>query len=83
MTPEQLFAWANAFARGNEKASKGTVYPNVRQAAKHFRTTQQAVLDACEDYHGKGYMRPAVGYQTNGGYADFDRPGDYLVEAYQ
>jgi hypothetical protein len=83
MTPEQLFAWANAFARGNEKASKGTVYPTVRLAAKHFRTTQQAVLDACEDYHGDGYMKPATGFQTGSGIGTFERPGDYLVEAYK
>jgi hypothetical protein len=55
----------------------------VRDAAKHFRVAQQAIIDACEDWQGEGYMQPATGIKAGNGIAAFDRQGDYLVEAYK
>lgn len=77
MTPQQLFAFASGFAQTQRS------YPSVRDAARHFRTSQQAVLDACDDWHGEGYMQPAVGLRSGCGVGVFESPGDYLVEAYE
>jgi DNA-binding transcriptional MocR family regulator len=79
MTPQALFDYASGFAHPHRS------YPTVREAAKHFSVTQQAVIDACEDWHGEGYMRPATGFRvgSGSGIASFERIGDYLVEAYQ
>ncbi len=77
MTPQELFEYASGFKHPHRS------HPTVREAAKHFRTTQQAVLDACEDWHGDGYMRPATGFRVGSGVGTFERAGDYLVEAYK
>lgn len=77
MTPQHLFA----FARG--LAENGHPFPTVREAAKRFHTSQQAVLDACDDWQGDGYMQPAVGLRSGSGVGVFERTGDYLVEAYE
>ena len=76
LTPEALFTYACAQYDANYK------YPTVRQVARKYRITQQAVLDLCEDWHGEGYMKPAVGIRIGSGAAEFDTIGDYLIEAY-
>jgi len=77
MTPQELFDFASGFRHPTRS------YPTVREAAKHFRTTQRAVIDACEDWQGDGYMKPATGIKVGSGIGSFDRQGDYLVEAYK
>jgi hypothetical protein len=78
MNPQELFDYASTYPK-----TPGRVYPTVREAAKHFRVTQQAIIDACEDWQGDGYMRPATGMKVGNGIGTFDRKGDYLVEAYK
>jgi hypothetical protein len=63
MTPQELFDYASGFKHPHQS------YPTVREAAKHFNTTQKAVLDACDDWHGDGYMRPATGFRIGTGLA--------------
>lgn len=77
MTPQELFDFASSFSHPLRS------YPTVWEAAKHFRTTHQAVIDACEDWEGDGYMRPATGFRVGSGVGSFERSGDYLVEAYK
>jgi DNA-binding transcriptional MocR family regulator len=78
MTPQQLFDYASAFPE-----TPGRQYPTVREAALHFGVTQQDVVNACEDWHGDGYMKPATGFKTGSGIGTYTRRGDWLVEAYQ
>lgn len=82
MTPSELLKYADRLARAAENQQKGTVYPSVRQAAKHFRVTQGAIEDACHDYQGDGYLGLAVGIQTGSGHGTYASKGDCLVEAY-
>jgi hypothetical protein len=78
VTPQQLFDYASAYPE-----TPGRIYPTVREAAQHFRVTQQSILDACDDWCGDGYMKPATGIRVGSGVGSFDRIGDYLVEAYK
>ena len=84
MTPEELFRYADRFARRNECAGKGTKYPTVRQAAKRFRTTQASVTDAVEGaYIENAYFALAVAVGISGvGHAALEG-GDQLIEAYR
>lgn len=83
MTPEQLFDYANKYARRAESVGKGSQYPTFRQAAKRFKVTLSEVEDACEDYSGDGYMKAAVCIRAGNGIYSFKSKGDWLVEAYQ
>ena len=79
MTPEQLYQWTRDYYR------KHGTDPTVRQAAKHFRVTQDEVLDAVNDYHGNNskYFGVAVGVQIQGvGYYEERCTGKYTIEAY-
>jgi hypothetical protein len=79
MTPQQLFDYASTFS---EKGSGGQ-YPTVREASQHFGVSQLAVIRACEEWEGDGYMKPATGFKAGSGVSGYDRQGDYLVEAYK
>ncbi|WP_152599902.1 hypothetical protein [Noviluteimonas dokdonensis] len=58
-------------------------------AAKRFKTTQSAIVEAVEDGAGMGdfggdYFGIAVGVQISGhGYGVHDNEGDYQIEAYR
>jgi hypothetical protein len=82
MTPQQIFNYANNYARRAEANGEGTQYPTVRQTAKRFKTTQQAVIDTCEDWQGDGYLGVAVGLRIGSGTYEIESQGDYEVEAY-
>lgn len=56
-----LFAYADGYARAQERAGNGTEYPTVRAAALHFKVSQEAIRSAADDYCGAGYMGVAVG----------------------
>lgn len=80
LTPETLFAYASGFA---VKKTSGQ-YPTFRQVAKRFNCTYDQIEDVCSDWDAaNGYMAPAVGGATAGGYFAYEHRGDYLVEAYQ
>jgi len=83
VTPQQLFDFASTYASTAEAEGKTAQYPSVREAARKFNVTQQAIRDACDEYHGKGYMRPAVGFAVGGRIGAHATPGDHLVEAYE
>lgn len=83
MTPEQLFNYADAFARRSESSGKGTVYPTFRMAAKSFKVTLNAIEEACQDWCGDGYMQAATGFRAGNGIGSFEAKGDWLVEAYK
>lgn len=83
ISPQALFDYANAFARKAETQDRGTQYPTVREAAKHFRVSQEKISDACEDWDTKGgYLGIAVGFRTGAGWGEYPNKGDCLVEAY-
>ena len=84
MTQEQLFRYADRYARRNERAGKGTKYPTVRQAAKRFRTTQANVVETVEGaYIENVYFELAVAIGIPGvGHAALEG-GDQLIEAYR
>lgn len=83
MTPEELFIYADRFARRAEKAGKGTQYPTFRQAAKRFRVKISDIEDACNDWCGEEYMRAIVAFRVGGGVGCIESKGDYQVEAYR
>lgn len=87
LEPEELFAYANRYARRAEAADRGTQYPTFRQAAKRFGVSLDAIEQACENYQGGGYMKPATGLGVGNnvgmrGTATFATRGEWLVEAY-
>ena len=83
VSPDALFAYANRYARRAETAGRGTEYPTFRRAAKRFGVPLDAIEQACEEYDGTGYMRPAVAMgQPGHGYFLLETRGAYLVEAY-
>lgn len=83
MSPDDLFNYAERFARRSEAEGKGTQYPTFRQAAKRFKVSLSAVEDACNDWDGEGYMKPATVFRSGSGIGSFDNKGDWLVEAYR
>lgn len=83
MKPEQLFRYADRYARRHEKAGMGTQYPTVRRAAKRFRVPQSVIVEAVEGAYIEGVyfgLVTAVGI-SGVGHADLDG-GDQQVEAY-
>ncbi len=87
LNPEDLFRYADRYARRAEAAGKGTQYPTFRMAAKRFRVPMDEIEQACADYQGDGYMQPATGYGVGGnvgmrGAARIATRGEWLVEAY-
>lgn len=82
LTADSLFRYARSFARRSEAADRGTKFPTFRQAARRFKVRLAEVEDACNDYVGAGYMKPAVGVRSGSGVAVFESMGDWLVEAY-
>ena len=82
VTPATLFKYVDKFARRHENTGKGTVYPTLRQTAKHFRTTISEIEEVADDYCELGYLGLVVGVGIPGaGYADLLR-GQWQVEAY-
>ena len=82
MTPEELFAYVDRFARRAEKAGKGTQYPTYRQVAKRFNVKHDDIEEAIDDYQGDGYLGSVVGYRTGGGWYGIETRGARKVEAY-
>ena len=83
MTPEQLFAYADRFARRSGTAGKGTQYPTYRQITKRFKVKHDDIEEAIEDYQGDGYLGSVVGYRVGGGMYAISVRGQRKVEAYR
>jgi len=83
LTPDSLFEYANSYARASEVAGNGTRYPTFRAAARHFRVRLSDIEDACENYIGDNYMKPAVGFRSPAGWGSHATMGDWLVEAFR
>ena len=84
MTPDQLFTYADRFARRHEADGRGTIYPTMRQVAKRFRVAYDEIEDACQIYQGEGYLGLVVAIGIQGhGYADITPRGEQQVEAYK
>jgi hypothetical protein len=82
LTPNALFGYAMEFARESDEAERNIRYPTFRQAAEHFRTSLVKIEEACADYIGDGYLRPAVGFKNHSGFGCYEKKSDWLVEAY-
>lgn len=83
LTQEQLFKYADDYARERENEGKGTQYPTFKQVAKRFKVSYDHIEALCESYDGGGYMGAIVGFGSNGGYAAIEKKDDYQVEAYK
>lgn len=84
MTPDQLFEYANQFARQAEADGRGTQYPTFQIVAKRFRINHETIEQACDDFdQANAYMKPAVGVRCGCAVGTFDRKGQWLVEAYK
>lgn len=82
LNSEALFAYAIEFA--GKQSGMGELYPSFRQVAKRFNCTYDQIEEACDAWdNSNGYMQPAVGGATGGGYFAYEHRGDYLVEAYR
>ncbi|HQR98174.1 MULTISPECIES: hypothetical protein [unclassified Polaromonas] len=79
---QKLFNYAEKFTRRHELAGSGSVYPTVRQAARRFKCTQQAIEDATYDGVDFGYLGIVAGFRAGGGHATYE-DGDRQVEAYR
>lgn len=82
LTATALFDYANAFARASERAGRGTEYPTVRMAARHFEVTKPAVLSSIEDYCGSGYMGLAIGIRHGNRIGLYRSNSEHRIEAY-
>ena len=86
MTSQELFKYADSFARRSEVAGYGTKYPTFRQVANRFKVTYDQIEDAvadgqCRDGCGQ-YFGVSIGIAISGvGYAEHDTRGEYEVEA--
>lgn len=67
MTPEELWTWADEWAREYERRHGTTEYPTIGQAATRFRVSREHVRDAIEDYQGPHYLGLAVAHGNPGG----------------
>jgi hypothetical protein len=83
LTPATLFDYADKYARAAEATDQGTVYPTMREATRHFRTTQDVIEETIGDYCDGGYLGLAVGFKNGNGYATYKHRGDYRIEAYK
>lgn len=83
LTASALFEWADRYARRQEKADRGTVYPTLRQAARRFGARLDDIEDAADQGVDDGYLGIAVAMGVQGvGHYDLSR-ADRLVEAYR
>lgn len=83
MTPQQLFDFANNYARNSESSGRGTKYPSFAEVSRRFRASHSAIESACADWdQSLGYMNPAVAVGGSGGICSIKSRGEYLVEAY-
>jgi hypothetical protein len=84
-TAQQVFDYADRFARRHEARGDGTKYPTLRQTAKRFRCKIADIEDAVESHAYDGaYLGIAVALGIPGvGSRAFDCRGDCLVEAYR
>ena len=79
MNAQELFKYADRFARRNENAGRGTICPTVRHAAKRFRCTYDEIEDACNEGVEDGYLGLATGFGIPGyGHADIEPRGAWL-----
>lgn len=81
LTAPALYAWALRTQRRRVRLSWDA--PTVRDAARRFRCTQQAIVDLVEsDPEVPGYLGLGVAIRTGtGGIGRLER-GDWIVEAY-
>lgn len=82
VTPSDLFEYANTYARNAEAEGRGTKYPTVREAARHFHVSQSSIREVCDDWQGDGYMQLATAIRVGAAVGAIDIPGDHLIEAY-
>ena len=83
MTPDDLFDYATSFSCRSVGAGQGARYPTFSQAAKRFKVSLGAVEEACENFVGNGYMKPATGLRVGSGVKRIQSRGNWLVEAYK
>lgn len=82
LSAEQLFAYADKYARRHEKEGDGTQYPTVRQAARRFKVPQKVIREVAEEGCGwYGYLGLIVAVRAGSGVGELDG-GDQQVEAY-
>ena len=86
LTAQQLFNYANKFARRSESKGNGTQYPTFRQVAKRFKVSYDQIEDAIADGQGRSgcgdYFGAGIGIQIPGvGYLVYSARGEYIVEA--
>ena len=62
VTAQQVFDYADRYARRHENTGKGTQYPTVRQAARRFKVKQATIRRIVEGSEGCGWH----GFVTNG-----------------
>lgn len=83
LTPNSLHAYAASYASERESQGKGTLYPTVRECAKHFRVRQQTIAETVsEPLDGDQYLGLIVGHRMGNGISPIDKLGDQQVEAY-
>ena len=76
ITGDALYRYATKFFKRNDK------FPTFKQVARRFRCRYDDIEEACDDYHGIGYLGVAIGIQVNGAIGQFESRGQYEVEAY-
>lgn len=84
VTADQLFSFANEYARQNERDGHGSSYPTLAEVSKHFNCSMRKVEEVANEHTTLGYLglivargRPGFGWGTIG------RKADWLIEAYE
>lgn len=80
--PDDLFKYADRFARRSERAGKGTEYPTLRQCARRFKCSHEDIVLSVEDGPSHaGYLGIVAGVRAHDGIAEYEGL-DRQVEAY-
>ncbi len=82
LTPEELFNWANEYARKSEAAGGGTRYPTLRMATRRYGVSQARIEELLDEGTDLGYLGLAVGVRTTSGVGTIEPRDECLVEAY-
>ena len=83
LTPEELFDWANEYARRSEASGRGTRYPTLRMATRRYGVSQARIEELLDEGTDSGYLGLATGVRTTSGVGNIEPRGDCLVEAYR
>jgi hypothetical protein len=83
VTTDELFDYANKYARRKEALGAGTRYPTFRQVRRKFRVTNEQIEEVCASYCGQGYMGVGSGIRSGAGWAPINEASDWVVEAYE